>query len=227
VAGQAEHWGYAGTSGPAHWAQLDPANTACAKGRRQSPIDLHDFIRVGMRPLAPAYASDASEIVHNGHTVQVNYAEGSAIAVDGRAFELEQFHFHAPSENTLHGKRYPLEVHLVHADASGKLGVVGVLFDEGAAHPLLEKLWEKMPGKGGDKDALPAGLNAAELLPAKADYFRFSGSLTTPPCSEGVLWMVMKATSSASKAQIDRFTKTIGFANSRPVQPLNNRPVLE
>jgi carbonic anhydrase len=223
----AGHWGYSGQEGPEHWAKLDPAYKTCANGKHQSPIDLRDFVEVDMLPLHPEYKTDAAEIVNNGHTVQVNYAPGSTLPVDGRTFELKQFHFHAPSENTLHGKRYPLEVHLVHADASGRLGVVGVLFDEGAANPLLEKLWEKMPGKGGEKGALPAGLNAAELLPARADYFRFNGSLTTPPCSEGVLWMVMKATNTASKEQIDRFTTTIGFANSRPVQPLNNRPVLE
>ena len=179
-----------------------------------------------MKPLAPAYVSDAAEIVHNGHTVQVNYAAGSALAVDGHAFELKQFHFHAPSENTINGKRFPLEVHLVHKDTSGKLAVVGVLFEEGADHPLLAKLWEKLP-KSGDKGALPAGLNARELLPAGSDYFRFNGSLTTPPCSEGVTWLVMKSPVSASRAQVERFSQAIGFANSRPVQPLNDRPVLE
>jgi carbonic anhydrase len=222
----AQHWGYSGEAGPEHWSKIDPKFAMCGLGRNQSPIDLRGFVESDLKPLKFAYKAGAADIVNNGHTVQVDYAAGSSLAVDGRTFELKQFHFHAPSENKVGGKQFPLEGHLVHADKDGNLAVVAVMFQAGAANPFLAKLWEKMPAKAGDKNALPAGLNAAQLLPADRDYYRFNGSLTTPPCSEGVWWFVMKKPASASKAQVEQFAKTLGFANNRPIQSVNARPVL-
>jgi carbonic anhydrase len=222
----AQHWGYVGEAGPGNWSKIDPKFAMCGLGRNQSPIDLAGFVEAELKPLKLAYKAGATEIVNNGHTVQVDYAAGSVLSVDGRTFELKQFHFHAPSENRIGGKPFPLEGHLVHADKDGNLAVVAVMFQEGAANALLAKLWEKMPAKAGDKNALPAGLSAAQLLPADRDYYRFNGSLTTPPCSEGVWWLVMKKPASASRAQVEQFSKTLGFANNRPVQPVNARPVL-
>jgi carbonic anhydrase len=222
----AQHWGYAGEAGPESWSRIDPKFAMCALGRNQSPIDLAGLVEADLKPLKLAYKAGAAEIVNNGHTVQVDYAPGSVLTVDGRTFELKQFHFHAPSENKVGGRQFPMEAHLVHADKDGNLAVVAVLFQAGAANVLLAKLWEKMPVKAGEKAALPAGLSVAQLLPGDHDYYRFNGSLTTPPCSEGVWWLVMKKTASASRAQIDQFSKTVGFANNRPVQPVNARPVL-
>jgi carbonic anhydrase len=222
----AQHWGYSGEAGPESWSKIDPKFAMCALGRNQSPIDLAGLVEADLKPLKLGYRAGASDIVNNGHTIQVDYAPGSTLTVDGRTFELKQFHFHAPSENRIGGKQFPLEAHLVHADKDGNLAVVAVVFREGAANPLLGKLWEKMPGKPGEKAVLPAGLSVAELLPADRDYYRFNGSLTTPPCSEGVWWLVMKKPASVSKAQVGQFAKTIGFANNRPVQPVNARPVL-
>jgi len=223
----AQHWSYEGEAGPENWSKLDSKFAMCALGRNQSPIDLNAFIEAELTPLQLGYKPGAAEILNNGHTVQVNYAPGSTLTVSGRTFELKQFHFHAPSENKVGGKQFPLEGHLVHADNDGNLAVVAVLFNEGAANPLLAKLWEKMPAKSGDKASLPTGMNVAQLLPANRDYYRFNGSLTTPPCSEGVWWLVMKAPASVSKAQVEQFSKTIGFANNRPLQTVNARPVLK
>jgi carbonic anhydrase len=226
-AGSAQHWGYSGEGGPENWSKIDAKYAICATGRNQSPINLVGFVEADLKPLKFSYKTGATEIINNGHTVQVNYAAGSSMTVDGRVFELEQFHFHSPSENRVSGKQFPLEGHLVHADKDGNLAVVAVMFQEGAASPLLAKLWQAMPAKAGDKAALPAVLNVAQMLPKERDYYRFNGSLTTPPCSEGVWWLVLKRAALVSKAQVEQFSNTVGFANNRPVQPLNARTVLK
>ena len=225
--GQQHHWGYAGESGPENWSKLDAKFAMCALGRNQSPVNLADFVEADLKPVKLDYKAGASEIVNNGHTVQVNYAAGSTLTVDGISFELKQFHFHAPSENRVGGKQYPLEGHLVHADKDGNLAVVAVMFTEGAANPLLSKAWTAMPAKADEKAALPAGLSVVDMLPKDKAYYRFNGSLTTPPCSEGVRWLVLKKPATATKAQIDQFSKTVGFANNRPIQALNARSVLQ
>ena len=223
---QHHHWGYSGEGAPKNWGKLEPEFAACAMGKMQSPIDVSATTKRDLKPLALDYRPGAAEILNNGHTIQVNYQPGSTLTVEGRRFELKQFHFHAPSENTFKGHHFPLEGHLVHADKDGKLAVVAVMFSEGAANPLLAALWKALPAKEGDKKALADPHSALEMLPAERDYYEFPGSLTTPPCSEGVLWLVIKQPASASKAQIDAFSKTMGFANNRPVQPLNARQVL-
>jgi carbonic anhydrase len=220
------HWSYEGESGPANWGKLDPKFVMCDIGRNQSPVDLSRFTEAELPPMKMHYKTSASDIVNNGHTLQVNYAPGSTLVVDGREFELKQFHFHAPSENTLNGKHFPLEGHLVHADKDGNLAVVAVMFNEGADNPLLSQLWQHVPPKKGDQSPLPAGLNVKTLLPTLHSHYAFNGSLTTPPCSEGVRWLVIKQPATASKAQVERFSGTIGEANNRPVQPLNARAVL-
>jgi carbonic anhydrase len=234
------HWGYDGDAAPQNWAKLDPKFAMCGLGRNQSPIDIGGFVDAQLKPLKLSYATHAHEIanhgdvapggatgiLNNGHTVQVNYAPGSTLGVDGLTFELKQFHFHSPSENKIDGKQFPLEGHLVHADKEGNLAVVAVMFKEGPPNKLLAKLWEKMPANEGVKNALASGLNVSQLLPASKDYYRYNGSLTTPPCSEGVRWFVMKNAVTASKAQIDLFVKAVGHPNNRPLNPVNARAVL-
>lgn len=225
--GEGTHWSYSGEAGPENWGKLDGKFIACEIGKNQSPVDLAHFVEADLELITFTYSAGTTEILNNGHTVQVNYASGNSITVNGHMFELKQFHFHAPSENTLNGKHYPMEGHFVHADASGNLAVVAVMFEEGAANELLTQLWTKMPSKAGEKNALPTTHNIAALLPAKHDYYRFNGSLTTPPCSEGVWWLVLKQPSIASKAQIDQFAKVMGHPNNRPVQAVNARVVLQ
>ena len=223
----AQHWGYEGEAGPQNWAKLDPNFGVCASGKNQSPIDLKGFIKADLKALKLDYNAGIIDILNNRHTVQVNYAPGSSLAVDGLRFELKQFHFHAPSENRINGKHFPLEGHLVHADKDGNFAVIAVMFQEGAANTLLAKLWEKMPNKTGEKSALQTGLSVSQLLPKERDYYRFNGSLTTPPCSEGVRWFVIKKLLTASRAQIQQFSNAIGFANNRPIQSTNARSVLQ
>jgi carbonic anhydrase len=147
--------------------------------------------------------------------------------IDGHEFELRQYHFHAPSENRINGKSYPMEAHLVHADKEGNLAVIAVMFVEGAENPSLARAWAHMPEKVGDKHSLPSSIAVDGMLPAKHGYYRYNGSLTTPPCSEGVRWIVMKAPVSASRPQIERFEHIMHHPNNRPVQPINARVVLQ
>lgn len=220
------HWSYSGEGGPEQWAKLTPEYGTCA-GKNQSPINLTGFISAKLKPIKFNYQAGGNEVLNNGHTIQVNYAAGSRITVDGAPFELKQFHFHAPSENLINGKSYPLEGHFVHADKDGNLAVVTVMFKEGAENPALAKIWSAMPKAGGEKAALPSPFAAAKLLPAKRDYYRFNGSLTTPPCSEGVRWLVMKQAVYASKEQVEAFAHVMHHPNNRPVQAVNARPVLK
>lgn len=220
-------WGYSGDTGPENWGKLDDAYVACETGREQSPIDLADFVEADLKPIEFAYKPGTEEIINNSHTVQINYAPGNTITVDGHEFELKQFQFHAPSENTINGKQFPLEAHLVHADKDGKLAVIAVMFEQGRDNPLLNPLWMKMPRKAGDRNALPKPYDVSAMLPSNRDYYRFKGSLTTPPCTEGVLWFVLKQPATVGKPQLDQFTRAIGHPNNRPVQPLNERQVLK
>lgn len=216
-----EHWSYEGDHGPAHWGGL------CSSGKNQSPVDLRDAVKATLAPLSFKYDSLAQDVLNNGHTVQVTYAPGSALTVDSHQYQLKQFHFHAPSENLLDGKHFPLEVHFVHADADGNLAVVAVFFEDGAANPALAKLGKDLPLRAGDKHDLDVKIAAAELMPKARDYYRFSGSLTTPPCSEGVNWLVLKHPITASEQQIEQLHAAMGHDNARPVQPLNARIIVQ
>ena len=220
------HWGYSGHEGPENWAKLSADNFACA-GRNQSPINLTGFIEAELSPINFNYQPGGREILNNGHTVQVNYQPGSSMTIDGKVFKLLQFHFHAPSENNINGKSFPLEAHLVHADKDGNLAVVAVMFEEGKANSGLSKAWQKMPEHEGDKNVLPATVNVDDILPADRDYYRFNGSLTTPPCTEGVRWLVMKQPVSASAEQLEKFRHALHGPNNRPLQAVNARPVLK
>jgi carbonic anhydrase len=213
--------------GPSHWGDLDPAWERCGSGLNQSPVNLADFVESDLAPIAFDYRPGATGILNNGHTVKVEYGPGSTITADGHTYELKQYHFHAPSENTLEGRSFPMEAHFVHADREGHLAVVAVFYEEGAANPLMTRLWDKMPKGIGDKHDLGAGVAAEPLLPAERDYFYFNGSLTTPPCSEGVHWFVMKTPATVSAGQVAAFEGVMHHANNRPVQPLNARRVLQ
>jgi carbonic anhydrase len=206
---------------------LDPKYAICAEGKNQSPVDLAGMIKSDLKPITVNYQSGGKEIVNNGHSIQVNYHPGCTITVDGNEFELKQFHFHPPSENKIKGQSYPTEAHFVHADKKVRLAVIAVIFVFGKKHEELEKAWMHMPGSAGGKSALPKSVDANLLLPSDHDYYRFNGSLTTPPCSEGVWWRVMKSYAAASKEQIDKFANTMQHPNNRPLQPANARPILK
>ncbi|MEH6577965.1 MAG: carbonic anhydrase family protein [Amphritea sp.] len=226
-AGSNTHWEYSGKAGPKHWGELNEAFEACSSGLNQSPVNLRGFIESDLNTVSFNYQTGGKDVVNNGHAVQVNYAPGSTIELDNHTFELKQFHFHSPSENQIDGKSYPMEAHLVHADKAGNLAVISVMFEENEANSTIGKVWSQMPENEGGKEMLSAAVAVDGILPANRDYYRFNGSLTTPPCSEGVLWLVMKQSVTASKAQIEKFSRVLEHANNRPIQALNSRSVLQ
>jgi len=223
------HWTYGGNSGPESWGRMSRDFRLCEAGTMQSPIniDASDSPGASIHPIKFDYHPVPLSIVHNGHTVQVNYAPGSTITVGGKTYELLQFHFHTPSEHAVKGHRVPMEVHFVHKNERGELAVVGVLLESGEENIVLREIWNHMPkGQSAEKAYDDVVINARDLLPGDQGYFRYMGSLTTPPCSEGVNWYVMETPISVGIDQIAQFDHAVG-KNARPLQALNNRMVLE
>lgn len=223
-----EHsWDYSEERGPGHWGDLKPEFSLCKNGLNQSPIDISNPQPADLPSIQFDYHPSSLHIIDNGHTIQVNYAAGSSITVDGSTFALKQFHFHRPSEEKLNGKSYDMVVHLVHQNAAGNLAVVAVLLTQATDNALLRQLWAHLPNekeKEETRDDIQIDVNA--LLPAERGYYSFKGSLTTPPCSEGVTWYVLKQPVAVSARQIAEFSKIYPH-NARPTQPLNGRVVLE
>ncbi len=220
------HWTYEGHGGPENWGVLSPEFATCSTGKNQTPINITDTVEAELFPLDLKYNAVPLDIVNNGHTVQVNYAPGSTLSFNGITFDLLQFHFHTPSENHIEGNSFLMEAHLVHKNGSGGLGVVGVTFDAGEENPFIAKIWEHLPAKSGDHNKVNyVQLNVADMLPVSKDYYRFNGSLTTPPCSEGVLWLMMKNSVTVSSEQVLKIHRIMGD-NNRPLQPVNARPIL-
>ena len=225
----ASHWSYEGEGAPEHWGALDEAYKTCQSGMNQSPVNIDSTIKAHLTPLKTHYIDGPVTLTNNGHTIQVVEKPDTAdtIMLDNQAWALQQFHFHAPSENTIHGKKFDMEMHLVHKNAEGALTVVAVMFDKGAANAELDKLWGIMPGQAEQSATLETKLDLNKLLPKNKTYWRFSGSLTTPPCSEGVTWIVLKHPLTLSSAQLAKFSHAMHHDNNRPVQPLNGRVVIE
>nr|WP_280156441.1 carbonic anhydrase family protein [Piscinibacter sp. XHJ-5] len=220
------HWSYDGPGGPEAWARLKPEFARCGIGTRQSPIDLRDGIQVQLDPVRFDYKPGPFRVIDNGHTVQVNVAPGNFIEVTGRRFELQQFHFHRPSEERIAGRQFDLSVHLVHKDPEGRLAVVAVVLERGAAQPVVQSVWNNLPLEKGEEQAAQVPLDLLQLLPAERAYFTYMGSLTTPPCSEGVLWMVMKQPVHVSPEQIAIFSRLYPM-NARPLQAAGGRMIKE
>jgi carbonic anhydrase len=221
------HWTYSGAEDPKHWGKLDPAYSACFLGRTQSPINIASGKPTDLPALTLDYKTVPLNIIDNGHTIQVNYAPGSTLTVGDKTYSLKQFHFHHPSEEHVNGKGFPLVAHLVHADADGHLAVVAVLFQEGIANSLIDSLWKNIPSeKEKVQDVSSVSVQAQDLLPNERGYFTYAGSLTTPPCSEGVTWYVLKNHTTISSAQVAAFAK-IYSKNARPIQPTNGREILQ
>jgi len=221
----ASHWGYEGHSGPTHWGELSPEFAACKDGTNQSPVDISGAQEAALPAIAFGYKPSPLRIVNNGHAIMVNYAPGSSITVDGHTYQLLQYHFHTPSENTVNGKPFALEAHFVHKDKDGKLAVVGLFLKEGEKNEVLQKIWDHLPKEEGKEIELnDVSLNAMDLLPKDMTYYRFDGSLTTPPCSEGVAWYVLKTPVTVSADQVKAFSDIYPM-NARPTRPLNGRVI--
>jgi carbonic anhydrase len=232
---EAPHWSYEGETGPAHWSTLSTEWTPCGDGKSQSPIDIHDTAKAELPALAEDFDPASLKIIHhthmadaidNGHTIQVNYTEGDALSVGDEQFQLLQYHFHSPSEHTVAGNHYPMEMHLVHKSADGKLAVIGVFIEEGAHNAAFDPIWANLPtSKGVENHFQNVMVDVDDLLPAAKTSYRYDGSLTTPPCSEGVKWIVMTTPIQLDAQQIAAFRAVIN-GNNRPVQPLNGRSVV-
>ena len=223
------HWSYSGETGPAHWGELSPDFKMCAEGKNQSPIDLTGMVTGKLPNLKYDYGKSPLMLVNNGHTIRVNYAEGGDIWIGDERYHFLQFHFHSPSENQIEGESFPLEAHLVHANDQGELAVISVMFRIGPANPLLDKLWRYTPSMAPSTMSVSTGsIRVADLLPSSRDYYAFDGSLTTPPCSEGVRWLVLKQPVTASAEQIEKFRSFFGdHDTNRPLQPLNGRVIYQ
>lgn len=220
------HWTYEGEEGPTHWSELDPSYAACGAGKSQSPIDFTDTNAQDLENIVFYYQSSEVRILNNGHTVQVNYDPGSYIEADGQRYNVVQYHYHAPSEHAVDGKLFAAELHIVHKNANGQYAVVGILLNDGSENPAYQPFLGSLPNEESQEKDMGIMINAADLLPALQTTFRYRGSLTTPPCTEGVSWFVMTDPVQLSAAQIAALTKVFD-GNNRPVQPLNTRPLIE
>lgn len=228
----APDWTYNGEKGPRFWGKLDADFSLCKDGHSQSPIDIGKTTPASLQKLRKDFSPAKLQIVHHehiadeindGHTIQVNYSEGDTLTIGDTSFELIQFHFHSPSEHTVKGKHYPMEMHFVHKSASGALAVVGVFIEQGAHNAAFDPIWSNLPTKKGVESHFEhVQVNVDDLLPHRVESYRYDGSLTTPPCSEGVKWIVMKSPIQLSAEQIGKFTALVK-GNNRPVQPLHHR----
>ena len=220
------HWSYEGTNGPENWSKLDASYAACGNGKRQSPIDIRDGIRVDLETIQFNYRPSNFSVIDNGHTVQVSIANGS-ISLLGKIYHLVQIHFHLPSEEQINGKSFDMVAHMVHKSEDGKLAVIAVLLEKGAENQVIQTIWNNLPLEKNEIVESPSlTLNPGQLLPDNRSYYTYMGSLTTPPCSEGVLWLVLKQPQQISAEQLAIFAR-LYKNNVRPIQPAFNRIIKE
>ena len=222
-------WGYEGANGPANWANVQPGFGTCATGERQSPVHIQstDTLQGPAEALQFDYLPSGGSVVNNGQTIQVDLDGSNTLTVRGTAYRLVEFHFHHPAEEKVNGKGFAMVAHLVHQSAQGQLATLAVLIEPGEANALIDKVWTHMPLEVKDRVALPADLlDMKQLLPTDQRYYQYLGSLTTPPCTEGVLWIVMKQPMTVSPEQLRLFAQLFPM-NARPTQPLHGRVVRE
>jgi carbonic anhydrase len=222
----AHHWSYEGEGGPAKWGDLDAANKVCAVGSQQSPIDIGATVKSRLPALSINWAKSADTIVNNGHTIQLNFAEGSTMSFGEAKYKLLQLHFHRPSEHLIGGKNFPMEAHFVHRAETGALAVVGVLMATGRPNAAFHRIVSTMPAQEGPAVKADPRINPNALLPTKRGYYRYPGSLTTPPCSEIVEWLLLTNPIHVADADVASFTKLYPL-NARPAQKDNRRYVLQ
>lgn len=223
-AAEGAHWSYEGETGPSHWGDVDAASKVCTAGSQQSPIDIQSSVRAQLPALQISWRAKPDMIVNNGHTIQVNSGAGNTLTVGKEKYDLLQYHFHRPSEHLIGGKNYPMEAHFVHRNAAGTLAVVGVLMAAGKPNAAFKQIVAAMPPQAGE----PVKMTAVDpnlMLPADRHYYSYAGSLTTPPCSEVVNWLVLRAPIQVAQADIDAFAKLYPM-NARPAQKDNRRFVL-
>ena len=221
------YWGYIGKEGPKNWAELSPEFSSCKLGKSQSPINIESSaIGADLPGLEINYQDSPLKIINNGHTIQVNYQPGSVLKMEGESYELLQFHFHHPSEHKIDNESFPMELHLVHQNNQGAFAVLGVLIKQGKENKALESIWKSITYAPRDKEiSSDATINASDLLPTDMSSYRYHGSLTTPPCSENVHWIVLQKPVEVSNLQLQTFAEVFPM-NARPIQSLNRRFLL-
>ncbi|GGC86706.1 carbonic anhydrase [Undibacterium terreum] len=224
--GTTMHWSYEGEDGPLRWGKLNPTYAKCDSGDRQSPIDIRDGLRVDLNPVTYDYKPSRFSVIDNGHTIQVAVGPGNYISLLGHIYELVQFHFHKPSEERINGKSFEMVVHLVHKDGDGKVAVVAVLLERGKAQGLIQTVWNNLPLEKNDPVQPLITLDVSQILPQQREYYTYMGSLTTPPCTEGVLWIVLKQPVEISSDQLAIFGRLYPM-NARPVQKASGRVIKE
>lgn len=221
------HWDYGSIAGPSHWGELSPEFRACTTGHRQSPIDIRNTERRELPHIVFDYKPSRLRIVDNGHTVMINYAPGSYVVVGDQRYQLKQFHFHRPSEEKINGKAFDMSAHLVHVNSEGKLAVVAILLEAGEDNGLIRELWKDLPKEKAKEEVLDrVQIDLSQILPQDRSYYTFAGSLTTPPCSEDVTWIVLKHPTSISSAEIEQFSH-LYRNDARPTQPRYDRAIFE
>ena len=222
---EAHHWTYGGETGPDKWGSLDAANAMCSAGSQESPVDIVGAIGARLPPLNIRWHTRPDTIVNNGHTIQLNFAKGDTLNVGDRNYALTQFHFHRPSEHLVGGKAFAMEAHFVHTAEGGGFAVVGVLIAPGRRNAVFNKIVSTMPAEAGPPVEADRAIDPNRLLPAGRAYYRYEGSLTTPPCSEAVDWFVLAEKLEVAEADIARFAKLYPM-NARPIQKHNRRFIL-
>ncbi len=224
AAAEGPHWSYEGATGPDKWGSLGGDGNVCSAGSQQSPVDITASLRADLPKLDIAWTKRPDTIVNNGHTIQLNFTAGSRLRVGADTYGLVQFHFHHPSEHLINGQSTPMEVHFVHATPAGAFGVIGVMMKAGKPNAAFAKIVATMPAQEGPPVKADA-IDPNALLPMRRGYYRYAGSLTTPPCAETVAWMLLTDPIEVAAADIDTFAKLFPM-NARPVQKLNRRFVL-
>lgn len=232
VATETIHWGYDQDISAEHWGQLSDQFKACGTGQNQTPINIENAYKTAVNhKISIRYNTSPHAVVFNGHTIQVNTIEANNndyIVVDHKKFFLRQFHFHTPSENQINGKNFPLEVHFVNVSEDGHITVLAVMFEIGPKSAEWDSVWSSLSKQENDSQTLVRSINLNHLLPKTHAYYRFSGSLTTPPCTEGVNWIVFKQKRYLSQTQLDEFKSLlVNQHNNRPIQPTNGRIIIE
>lgn len=216
------HWGYEGDGSPEHWGELSAEFETCGAGKEQSPINLRDATPEDLADIEFAYAASTGEVLNNGHTLQYTPSTTQKVTLDGEDLELAQLHMHTPAEHEVDGKQLPGEIHFVHKNAAGDITVLGILLEEGAPNELVQYLLDNAPDTVDSSHISQEEVNISDALPASHEYITYAGSLTTPPCSENVRWIVMTQPVTASAEQLQAFESLIG-KNARPVQDQNGR----
>ncbi|MCD8496611.1 MAG: carbonic anhydrase family protein [Alphaproteobacteria bacterium] len=219
-------WGYSGKKGPAFWGEMDAANNACTQGKAQSPINVAQFMKGDLPDIAFAYQDIPLKVKNTGHSVEVTVPPGSTATIGEHVYDLKQIHFHTPSEHYMDGAPYPMEAHLYHTDPEGHTDVIAVMIKVGGENTTIGQIWSRIPAEAGAEEVSEEGvvISAYDLLPASPGYYTYEGSLTTPPCTEGVTWTIMQQPIEITQEQLGAF-QSIFAHNARPLQDLNGRVV--